>query len=223
MADARFAPAVTPNRTTADSGFMAAHSTRDGALFVSDWIQGLIIEGRGYMIQSGTEDAPSNSTVKIDPQLTWQIIDVPVNIALLPFWAQAVQGLWGAGTKLNYMIEIDNAKNRDDSSGTAFTPLNLNTASSNVSATSAYVNTTTAAGITTLSKTTDGSLEVYRESIEVNVGDKADYWPHFEWKPRVIPVVEGLGAIVTHLGWDGGDTQSYGSIMWCEVPATMVS
>ena len=49
MVDVTISGAVTPNRATSD-GLIVAHGTRSGELFVADFIQGLIMEGRGFGI-----------------------------------------------------------------------------------------------------------------------------------------------------------------------------
>lgn len=219
MVDIRLAPSVTPNRSTADTGLINAHSTRDGALYIADWIQGLVVEGRGYMLQFGTEDAPINSTTVIDPTLVEASVDVAAGLTMIPFWGQGVVGTWQTAALINYMIEVDNGKVRRTGGGTAFTPLNLHTGSSLSSDATVFVGP----DITTAAKTTAGSLEVYRESIEVNVGDVADYWPKMEYIPAYPPIVAGPGATLVHFGCTSVDMTVYGNLMWCEIPSTMVS
>jgi hypothetical protein len=187
--------------------------------YVADWKQALALEGRGFMVQIGTEDAPVASTTSIDDTLVWMLIDVVSGTTAIPFFAQAVIGTWTTATLINYMIEIDNAKVRYSSGGTSFTPLNLRTDAPIASTSAVYVGT----DIVTSAKTSSGSLEVYRESMEVNLGDAADYWPKMEYTPSVCPIVIGPASILVHHGSASADTTSYGNMMWFEVPTTSIT
>jgi hypothetical protein len=183
------------------------------------------MEGRLFLMQLGTEDAPIDSTTSIDDELVWGCVDVAAGTVAIPVYGQAVVGTWQDGTLFDYMIEIDNAKARYSSGGTAFTPLNMRTAGNAIASTSsAYVGT----DVTVTAKTTGGSLEVYRESIEVNVGDVTHYWPKMEYKPLrdagVPPIVVGAGSVLIHLGCTNGtDPTCYGSLQWFEIPGNMVT
>lgn len=192
--------------------------TRDGSLATIDWRQVLAFEGNCYMMQIGAEDAPVDGTTAIDDTLVYGVIDVPSGAVAIPLWAQAVVGTWGSSVLLNYMIEIDNAKERYSSGGTKWTPLNIHTGTANSSRCTCYVG----ADVTTSAKTSSGSLELYRESIEVNVGDAADYWPKMEYNPKICPVVEGPGSIVMHLGSNTGDVGAYANIIWAELDSDSV-
>ena len=185
---------------------------RDGSLATFDWKQAFAFEGKCYQMQLGTEDAPIDSTTSIDDALVTGVIDVPEGAVAMPYFAQLVVGVWSASVLLNFMIEIDNAKVRYSSGGTAFTPLNLHTGMPNNSGCKCYVGP----DVTTLAKTSDGSIEAYRESIEVNVGDAADYWPKMEYIPIVCPIVEGPASILYHAG-ASGDCTIYGNIKWLEL------
>lgn len=219
MADARSVSSTIPTRKTSDNEFLAFRSMRDGSLVTVDWKQALVAEGRAFMMQLGTEDAPIASTTAIDDELVFAVIDVPLGTTAMPFFAQIVVGTHTTASLYNTMIEIDNAKVRFVSGGTAFTPLNLRTDSPISSTATAVVGT----DVVTSAKTSGGSLEVYRESIEVNVGDAADYWPPMEYKPVVCPVVVGPGSILLHHGVTTADTTSYGVIMWFEIPTSSIT
>lgn len=65
-----------------------ARGTRDGALFAAPWIQGLILEGRCYMIQVGALTTPivggGNGTI-VDLDQPEVNIGVPSGTTILPF------------------------------------------------------------------------------------------------------------------------------------------
>jgi hypothetical protein len=223
MTDLRINATVTPDRQTSDGNWVAGRGTRDGALFVADWTMALAMEGRAFLLQFGTEDAPINSTTSIDDALVEAVVDVASGTTAIPYYGQGVVGTWQNGTLYNYMIEIDNAKARYTSGGTSFTPLALRTDAPIASTSTAYVGP----DVTVSAKSAGGSLEVYRESIEVNVGDAADYWPKMEYKALadagVPPIVVGAGSVLVHFGAATGDATVYGNLQWFEIPSSMVT
>ena len=196
-----------------------------GDVSSADWKQSYVMSGRVFMLQFGTEDAPVASTGSIDDQLAMAIVDVPSGTIIMPLWGQGVVGTWTTGTLINYMIEVDNAKIRRASGGTAFTPICLRTdldngtGSAGVSGCNAYVSG--ASDVVAAAKTSGGSLEIYRESIEVNVGDAADYWPKMEYNPVISPLVVGPASVVVHFG-AAADLTVYGNLMWAELPSANI-
>ena len=196
-----------------------------GDVSSADWKQSYVMSGRVFMLQFGTEDAPVASTGSIDDQLAMATVDVPSGTIIMPLWGQGVVGTWTTGTLINYMIEVDNAKVRRSSGGTAFTPLCLRTdldngtGSSGVSGCTVYV--AGASDIVAAAKTSGGSLEIYRESIEVNTGDAADYWPKMEYNPVICPLVVGPASVVVHFG-AAADLTVYGNLMWAELPSANI-
>ena len=199
------------NRGT-EGDYKFIRQMRDGSAATIDWKQSFALEGNVYTVQMGTEDAPINATPTIDDALVSGVIDVPEGAVAIPLFAQCAIALWSASTTVNFMIEIDNAKVRYSSGGTSFKPLNYHTGMVSRSGCVAYVG-----DVTVASKTTGGSLEVYRESIEAQVGDAADYWPKMEYIPVISPVVEGPASILYHIGSANGDMSFYGNIVWAEL------
>ena len=185
----------------------------------ADWKQSYVLSGRAFMLQFGTEDAPVASTGSIDDLLAMATVDVPSGTTVIPLWGQGVVGTWTTGTLINYMIEVDNGKVRRASGGTAFTPLSLRTDSLRSSACTVYV--AGGSDIVAAAKTSAGSLEVYRESIEVNVGNAADYWPKMEYNPVIAPVVIGPASVLVHFG-AAADLTVYGNLMWAEFPSAHI-
>ena len=185
----------------------------------ADWKQSYVLSGRAFMLQFGTEDAPVASTGSIDDLLAMATVDVPSGTTIIPLWGQGVVGTWTTGSLINYMIEVDNGKVRRASGGTAFNPLSLRTDSLRSSTCTAYV--AGGSDIVATAKTSGGSLEIYRESIEVNSGDAADYWPKMEYNPVIAPVVIGPASVLVHFG-AAADLTVYGNLMWAEFPTTHI-
>lgn len=210
--------ATTPTRV-GEGDIKDIAATRDGALHVVDWKQALAFEGRAFSLQFGTEDAPIDSTTLIDDQLVTALVDVPSGTIAMLYWAQVVVGTWQDGTLYNFLIEVDSGKNRFTSGGTAYTPLNLRTDKPIASLATARVGP----DITVAAKTSGGSLELWRESVEVNVGNVADYWPPFEYNPDLLELVVGPASILLHFGATNvTDPTIYGSMHWFEIPSTSV-
>ncbi len=194
---------------------------RDGSAVVVPWYQALVLEGRGFSLQFGDEDAPVASTGNIDDQLAIALVDVRSGTTAIPFWAQGVVGTWTTSTLVNFMVEIDTAAVRYASGGVSggYTPLNLRT-DSPISSTTP--NCFVAAGdVVPTARVAGNQIELYRESIEVNVGDVADYWPPMEYRPTVPPMVVGPGSIIVHFG-AAADMTVYGSLHWLEIPSTSI-
>jgi hypothetical protein len=207
---------------------MSLRSLRGGAAVVANWTTALALEGRLFSLQFGTEDAPIDLTVAIDDQLVEACCDVQTNTTVIPAYAQGVVGVWtDTATLYNFMVEIDNAKTRYVSGGTAYTPLSLRVGSPVAPTSKAYVGTDVTVG----AKTAGGSLEMYHESLEIDIGSEANaqYWPKMEYKPltdaRVPAFVVGPGSVLIHFGMTtgNGDATGYGSLQWFEIPSTMVT
>jgi len=223
VTDLRVYPGVaTVQRATADGGWLPARATRDGSICSIDWRQLAVMEGKGYIMQMGDEDAPINSTVAITDILVWATVDVPLGTTIIPISAQAAIGVWAATSVLiDFMIEVDDAKVRRGSGGAAFVPLNLNTGSSNTSACTCY--TLTGAGVVATAKVAGHSLELFRASVEVNWGDAGDDFPNLFWTPKVPPTIVGPASLVLHLGATTADCQAYGNVQWIELPSTAIT
>lgn len=222
MTDLRVYPGVaTVTRTTADGGWLPARASRDGSICAIDWRQMAVMEGHGYIMQLGDEDAPVDSTTSVDDVLVWATLDVPTGTTIIPISAQVAIATWSTSTLVNFLVEVEDDKIRYDSGGTAFTPLNLNTGSSNASACTAY--TMAGAGVVAAAKVSGHSLELFRTSLEVNWGDAADGIPNMFWNPKVPPTIVGPASVVLHLGAATADVTAYGNIQWIEQPSTAIT
>tara|TARA_Y100000310_G_scaffold285365_1_gene308775 strand:- start:112 stop:786 length:675 start_codon:yes stop_codon:yes gene_type:complete len=224
MADLRLVAATTPTRRTSDDAWLGMRGLRDGTLVTMSQLQALVLEGRGFVAFAGVEDAPIDTGAAVDDTLGFISIDVASGTAVIPFWAQAVMAVWEDATLINFMIEVDNAKARYDSNGTAFTPINLRT-DSPISSTSTVYRSQDADALTLSAKTAGGSLEIYRESMEVNLGNAGDYYPKMEWRPECPPVVIGPASVIVHFGATSGGTEptGYGNVQWVEVPSNSIN
>lgn len=204
-----------------------ARGNKRGELVVSDfWLQSAL-DGRVFAVTLGTEDAPIASTTSIDDQLVWAVTDVPVGTVVIPAQAQVAIGTWTTSTLLNFMLEADFGKNRYSSGGTAYTPSNLRGDYPRASVCTSYVGT----DVTVAAKSTvggqDGSTEFHRASYEVNLGDAADGLPgqELDWRGKdvgPVPIIDGVGSFLFHLGSASADVTAYGFYHFIELPTESV-
>ena len=209
---------ATNNNSSAD-----ARANRRGELVVIDFWTQLVLDGRVFHIQLGTEDAPINSTTGIDDTTVWALADNPVGITMLPAFAQVVMSGLGAATSPCVMLEVDRAKNRYSSGGTAYVAENLRTDRPRVARATAYVGT----DITAAAKTAvPGSLEIWRaawfeDAIATGTGAE---WKDASWCAKdMIPVaIVGTGSLVLHFGAATADLTGYGALQWAEMDTDSV-
>ena len=219
--DIRGRVAVDANVQNTADGFPAdARAFLDGTLGAMPWELLKTFEGKVYQIQIGDENDAVNSTTTIDDQLVWAVVDVPsASTIIIPVRAEVHIATFTTATLVNAMLEVDNGKVRYDSTGTAFTPLNLHTGSSNASACSAYVNTSTTAGVTVAAKTSSGSLEIARmvfteDAITTSSGDEKAFIYANDPCP---PIIQGPASLLLHFGATTADVTGFGLIKWIEL------
>ena len=179
------------------------------------FFQYMCLLGRGYVMQLGTENAPIDSTAAIDDQLAWAVVDVPVGVTIAVMEVGVnVQDL-GAATLPEFMLEMDNAKVRYSSGGTAFTPLNLHTGKARASGCKAYVGT----DITAAAKTAGGSLEVARHALgnDALATQTMSQITNWLYRPEGLFIIEGAGSLVLYVGAPTGDMKAYGNVKWVEL------
>ncbi len=176
-----------------------------------DFFTWMVLIGRMYLVQAGTEDAPIDTTPVDDTTLN-MLVDVPTGKTIMLAEASCHVSDLTTGTLAQVLIEADNAKVRYSSGGTAFTPLNMNNTYSNGSGVNAYVGP----DITAAAKTTGGSLEIARFDIssDAKATMLADENINFLWTARLnIPViVQGPGSILLHFGSATADVTGYSQL-----------
>ena len=224
MTDLRVRPGVkTPSATTADGiGYIPLRATRDGSISVIDWKTMLCMEGCGFCIQIGDENVPVNIPAEIDDELAFACIDVPTGLTLIPTFVQVQIGVWSDCTLVDFIIEADkNGVRYDGDGGTAATAMNLNTGSPKKSGTICYAG----GDILPAARTALMSLELYRESHEVNLGDAADACPKFLYEPDVAPVIVGPGSLIVHFAAtvNSAVATGFGAVQWLEFPSHQAS
>lgn len=224
MADLRLKATTVPVRQTSDGNWHEMRGLRDGSLVVCPRLQALVLEGRGYVAFAGTEDAPIDIGVAVDDTGAMLLVDVALGTTAYCIFAQGVMAVRQDATLINFMVEVDNATNRYSTAGISFTPINLRT-DAPIASTSTVFRSADADVLTLSAKTSGGSLELYRESFELDAGASTDNQPKMVYEPDQPVAVVGPGAIIIHFGATHGATEPtvYSSVQWIEVPTSSLT
>jgi len=210
---------------TGPTGFFAVNKRKE--LIVIDFFTQLVLEGRVFHMQIGTEDAPVDSTGQPDDQTyVWGLVDTNPGMVYMPTYIDVWACTWSAtGETLEAIVEVDRAKNRYSTGGTAYVPENMRTDRPRTSTATAYVGT----DITALAKTAvPGSMEIariqYMEDTAGSTNEPVDFVMNI---PKLYSVMEkpavavaDPGSIILHFGSGTADTPGFGVIEWAEIPST---
>lgn len=194
-----------------------------GAQVVVDFWTQLALSGYLYHMQIGTENAPVNSTAALDDELVWLLVDQTAGV-LIPALYEINVANWATGTLAEAMLEVDSAKNRYTSGGTAFVPEPLNNRDYRVFSGDAYVGTDIVAEAKTA---VPGSIELARkvfseDAIATAVG--SDFPPAvvYSAQNRPIAVQQGTVSLLGHFGAATADVSGYGVLQFAQIPAELV-
>ena len=196
-------------------------ANRRGEFVICDFWQQLIFDGRMFHMQIGTESAPVNATVDIDDRLAWTVVDGAAGTTILPALWEVTYDILTDATIVTTMLEIDRAKARYDSGGTAFVPANLRTDSPRASvAAVARVGT----DVALLAKTAvPGSIEIghhmfFEDAIATGTANEHQSWS-VRAQDRPMGVIVGVGSLIGHLGCATAtnDVTGYGCLQGAEL------
>src|SRR3972149_3568350 len=87
-----------------------ARLNRRGELVVTDFYTQIVLDGRAFHMQIGTEDAPVNSTTSIDDQLAWAVADNTVGYAMIPLLFEVNFDFADTAVNSDIMLEWDKDK-----------------------------------------------------------------------------------------------------------------
>lgn len=222
MADMRIA---SPSGT----GFIAVPGTFDGAAFVSDWRQKMILDGRAYHVTVGALTSPitgGGAGTVIDAEQPEAVVSVPTGTAILPFrvHVQTQPGLIAADAdELEILLGVDRTQTINAGTSTAETIFNLRTdnpRSSNCSAFSAYTG-----DMTVPTSPTIGIELARRQKVGDVQGTAANAQYHeaeLLYEPAVVPVLVGPCALLVY--WAGTvAVPGFAQVEWIEIPSTWVT
>jgi hypothetical protein len=211
--------------TYGDAQFRPLRGNRRGELVVCDFWTQLVLDGRMFHLQVGTESAGVDTTTTAADTLVWMLVDGAAGTTYIPaLYEIAVEELASA-TQIEAYLEIDRAKARYESGGTAFVPTPMRCDSPRVSvAAVAYVGT----DITALDKTAvPGSIELghhtfTEDAINPATGNELHKYV-LSARERPLGAVVGVGSILGHCAASTGDAKAQGCLQWAELPTTAVT
>jgi hypothetical protein len=199
---------------------------RRGELVVVDFWTQLVLDGRIFHMQVGTESAPVNATTTVADTLVWMLVDGAAGTTFLPALYEVDMNVLSNATLPEAYLELDRAKVRYSTGGTAFVPENLRTDRPRTSnAGSAYVGT----DITAAAKTAvPGSIEIghhtwMEDAIATGTGTEVGQFYRLSARDRALGAVVGVGSILCHFGSSTGDVTGYGCVQWAEIPTVSVT
>ncbi len=234
MADMRVFPQTySVGRIGSDQNSpLGLRGTRDGAAFVADWKQSLIMEGRGFVVNVGAFSTPitggGNGTV-LDLDQPELVISVPSGTAILPIrvHVQAQTPLLAADSdESEILVAVDRtAAYNNDGTGTAETAFNLRTDNPRTS------NCTIVSAFTADMTATTGADPVLGIELahSVIVGDvqgtaATALWTKHDllYEPLTVPIIMGPAMLICY--WGGTvATTGFAEAAWLELPSTAFS
>lgn len=199
-----------------------------GFQVVVDFFTQLTLSGLTYHVQMGTEAAGVAFTTTIDDQLVSMLMDNNAGYALIPLRFEANTGVY-AGATLSYaMLELDMAKKRYSSGGTAFVPRNLHAQAPASWNGVAYV--AGSSDITSLTKTAvPDSVELSRRQFtEDALADTIGYpgsWGKeiFSMRTHPIAVSYGVSSLIGHVGSASADMTGYAVLQAAQLTIAQVN
>lgn len=202
-------------------------ANRRGELVVCDFWTQLVLDGRMFHMQIGTESTPVNCTVAAADTLVWALVDGAAGTTYIPALWEVSFDLLTNATNVEAYFEIDRAKARWISGGTSYVPENMRTDRPRVSvAAAAYVG----ADITASAKTAvPGSIEIgHHKFMEDNITTAAGAaFHHYKLtaKNRPMGVIVGVGSMIGHFasGTTENDVTGFGNLDWAEIPTESVT
>ena len=201
---------------------------RMGMQIVVDFYTQLCLSGLTYHMQAGAEDAGVALTGALDDQLAFILADNNAGYAMLPLLYEVNPGVLAGATIAQAMLEIDKAKARYNSGGTAFVPANLNNDGDAPAASGVFY--TCAADVVTLAKSAVPlSVELARKTYtEDALADTIGYpgtWDPcvYSCRARPLSVINGVGSIVAQAGSPTADMTGYGVLQFAQLSTAQVN
>ena len=203
-----------------------ARINRRAELVVMDFWTQLVLDGRMFHMQIGTESAPVDATTTVADTLVWMLVDGTVGYTILPALYEVDMGTLSTATIPEAYLEIDRAKVRYSSGGTAFVPENLRTDRPRTSiAAAAYVGT----DITAAAKTAvPGSIELghhtwMEDAIATGTGTEVGQHYRLSSRDRPLGAIVGTGSLLCHFGSTTADVTGFGAVQWAELDTADVT
>lgn len=210
-------------------------STRDGSLFVADWKQSMILEGRGFMINLGALTSPvtggGTGELVIEVGAPEFVIGIPAGTSLLPLLVDIVCGLpVGAldDDEVDIVLAVDQDKDNGVADGafdvTKPSIYNMNTLHNRSSA--CWCNQQ----YTTTMTTPVNDIELAHvtkvfEQFDTTGAKTEAWWQGFamHYEPKTLVIINGPAMLIGYFGGTAGGTakaQGFVTCQWLELPSS---
>ena len=190
---------------------------RMGMQIVVDFFTQLGLAGLTYHTQMGTEDAGVAFTTAMDDELVSLLIDNNAGYASIPLHFEVVTGVMAGATLAMAMLEIDMAKKRYSSGGTAFVPRNLHAQAPASYNGNAYV--AGSSDIVSLAKsavpdTVEFARKMFTEDALADTIGYPGAWIKDIYSCRLHPlaVTYGVSSLIGHVGSASADMTGYAKL-----------
>jgi hypothetical protein len=196
---------------------------RMGSLVVTDFVAQMMLSGNAYHIQIGALSTPVAGTAALTALIAVGIVTNPAGYALVPLAAEIHIATYTTGTLYNSMIELDMAKNRYTSGGTAVTPRNLRGDSPHSFNGQAFNNTGTL--VIAAASAAPHSVELSRRAhSEDNIGTSTGADAPFKWDARSAPgaCLIDVASVVLHHGSATATDTVYGLFDFAQFDKALV-
>jgi len=202
-----------------------ARLNRRGELVVTNFFDQIIMDGRGFHVQIGTEDAPVNTTTSIDDQLAWGVVDNTVGYAMIPLLFEVVFDMVDTAVNLDIMLEWDKDKVRYTSGGTAYVPANMRGDDPRAAVGTFVVGTdVTVAAKSAVPNTVELARRAPVEDVVTDPTTGKIGWDPVIYSCKSRPIVIGIDACsyVLHVGAGTADANAYGVFQFAQLPKESV-
>lgn len=203
-----YVSAKTPQRHTADGGYLGLRMLREGSISVADFLMACSIEGRIVSSNVGSVTTPvaTAATTAITAQRPMHWVRVPDGTVIIPVYASIVVESQGATTQGEISMEV--AQNDvGNGTSTAVTPVALNTA---VPFTTACTSRRSSTGDCTAET---NLAQITRWSFAASAVDQ-----RFTWSTKdssVFPILRGAASWLLYIG--GNAVQFFSTLVWAEL------
>jgi hypothetical protein len=191
--------------------------TRDGAIYVQDWVLNMAVEGRVFHTAVGSLTTPTAFRVGITTLQPELVIDVPAGTSIIPV-ELAVYWETAAGT-ISELVAMTGTAVRGAGTSTAGSALSTRTDRPVTSGCSVYY--TYSGNATAMS----GTVEFWREGFTfVHATTEGNPLMKFVWAVnRNTPqVIVGPGSVSLYIGGTGAAPTGYITATWVELPSSAI-
>ncbi len=211
----------------AEGQLEAAIVNKQGITIIADYFDQMVLSGRGFHMQVGTESVPVNGTVAIEDTLVTMLADNAAGNIMIPMLYEVNFDLADTATFAESMLEVDKLIARWSSGGTVFVPANLRSDDINSANGAFYVQS--GAGIIAGTKSAvPNSVELARKSYfedaitDPTTGKMAINPIVYSVKERPICVIVDAGSILGHLGAVTADVAGFQVLQFIQFPKAEV-